>query len=233
MSVKKVIHKRIDLTLLVLVLAFSLSALCMLSTRGLGWFASNDRVEGAGMSVAVNLPSGFEGELTCYPITEIVDTSYTVSYEEQVFSLPTNDPNSIIYTEYKKALAVIININSSAGGSVHVSLSSSTGLDGVASADNKISNCIKISAATLSDDLTVATKTDATYRFISIDGGVATKAQNLDLGRFDVTVGENRICFIIEYDETLLEYVSQRILSADPNTFRVTYSNDIAFGVAE
>jgi hypothetical protein len=79
----------------------------------------------------------------------------------------------------------------------------------------------------------VATKTDATYRFISITDGVATKTQQIDLGSFTLSEGENKICFLIEYDEELLEYVSQRILSVDPNAFRVVYSNDIVFSVID
>ena len=216
-----------------LVLALSIFALGVLGNEGLGWFASNDKVLGSGMGVQVKLETGIDGELKCFPITDIIDDTYTVSYEEEVYSLPTNDPNSIIYTEYKKALAVILTFNSSTGGSVSVALSASSGLDGVDSTDNKISNCIKISPATLSDDLTVASKADTAYTFISVNDGVASKVSSLDLGRFPLTAGENKVCFLIEYDENLLEYVSRRILSKDPNVFRVTYSNDIAFSVTD
>ena len=230
---KKLVYSKASLILTGLVLMLSIIAQGALVSEGLGWFARNDRVDSAGMSISVSLPDGLQGKLNSYPVTDIVDTQYTLSYDEEVFSLPTNDPNAIIYTEYKKALAVIITVNSSDGESISLALSASTGLEGVDSADNRISNCIKISHATLNEDFSVAEKTDTSFRFISITDGVASKVSSISLGSFSLTAGENKICFLIEYDESLLEYVSRQILSKDPNTFRVTYSNDIAFSITK
>ncbi|MBR5242262.1 MAG: hypothetical protein IKV20_03895 [Clostridia bacterium] len=229
----KVVSRKITLTLLELSLLIAVVALAMLSNSGLGWFASNDRVDATEMSVSVRVSSGLTGELKSYPVTDITDDLYTIFYGEESYSLPINDPNSITYSEYKKALAIIITLNASSATEVRVSLSASSADENIDSVINKISNCIKVSTATLSEDLGVATKSQQSLSFLSVTDGEAKKSRLIDFGRFALAEGENRIVFLIEYDEELLDFISRRILKQDPGAFRITYANDINFTITE
>ena len=228
----KTVNSRVTLILFGLVLAVSIFALGMLGNKGLGWFADNDEVDAAGMSVSVNADTLITGGLESYPVTVIEGNAYTVSYDRQMYSLPTDDPNGISYSEYKKALVVIITLDAHAAGTVHVLLSASGGADTIDNvADNKISNCIQISAATLSADGSVATKGGTSYSFVTISDGAATKTEEINFGYFDVVEGENKLCFLIEYSDALLRYISEKILSLNTGDLLVNYENDLTFMV--
>lgn len=67
----KTVSSRVTLILFGLVLAVSIFALGMLGNKGLGWFADNDEVDAAGMSVSVNAVPGTVIKVDYYEISSI------------------------------------------------------------------------------------------------------------------------------------------------------------------
>ena len=93
------------------------------------WFASNSGVSADGFGVKVKNEASASAFLKSYAVTEInYETgAYTTAFEESMEShiLPTEDPNGISYSEYKKALAVVLSVTASEAQTVTVKLTAS------------------------------------------------------------------------------------------------------------
>ena len=181
------------------------------------------------MSVSVKVTADTVATLRSYPILKIEGNAYTISYENESYTLPTNDPNEISYSAFKKALAIIIDITAEHEQDIHVAISASTGLESLPLESNFLSNCISVKRATLSGaGNDIATTTGDAETFISLDGAEAIKADEIILETMQA-VQNTTVCYIIEYDRSLLEYIHHAIQAAHPNVDFVTYANDLDF----
>lgn len=211
-------------TLLFAILAF------MLMNVGVAWFASSLNVNANSFSVTVQKGHSMEAFLSSYPISEInYDTNvYTVERVEgkESYTLPIDDEHSISYSEYKKALAVIVSVVSDEAQTIRIELDASSNFETIGGNSNFISNCMQISSATLNG--AVAEKGTFTDRFITL-GDTPSKKGVIDLGEYEIVQGTTEICFLIEYDPNLLKYISGQVLNSGSGNAIINYSNDIKF----
>lgn len=168
-------------------LTLILSIFAMLLLNGsVAWFAENDSVTAGGFNVRVNSGMPITASLKSYPVTEInyTDGIYTASFDAESYTLPTEDPNGISYSEYKKALAIMITVNSTDERTVKIKFTSPSGIETIDDVENKISNCISISTARISevDGKPTFTKiADTEASFVTINNGMASKVNEIEL----------------------------------------------------
>lgn len=210
--------------------------------KSLAWFAKNDRVRGSGISVSA-MDYGISSNIQSFGVLEIQNDSYV--FEQlldgsgepvQRYSLPVDDPESINYSKYSKALVVVLTVEVDSDKTVSVDLISKT--DEVNLTDtNYFSNCITIAAATYSQNGNdhIATKSGATRSFVTINGEGASK-DNLEMNFFsgEVKAGEPlTLYFIIEYNRAFLNYIKDHLLANPSGGSLIAYMNDIQFVVSE
>ena len=235
---KKIFDARLGIIFISLVLILSIFALMILN-GSTAWFAENKDVGAQGFTVTVDSDIQVSATLQSFPITAINGDIYTISRETESYMLPEHDPNSISYSEYKKALAVIITVDAHSDSVISMDLISGALSDTVITPalSNYISNCMKITPASLNADGTVATKGAplATPTFVDLSTNPVSKDDSIELMQgVSVHEGEvNEFCFIIEYDETLLDYIGQKILEQHLNDNKVSYADDIEFRIHE
>ena len=199
--------------------------------RSTAWFSLNTNVSANGMSVSVDDPLTIDATLTSYAISEISDNKYTLS-DEGIYTLPTNDPNSISYSEYEKALAVVIEAEAAYDTSINIILSTPH-TDLSFDDQNFISNCIKISTASLDTQSNVATINGSAQSFVTIENSTYTKDSSLTLCSVSLSEATpTKICFIIEYNQTFLEFFSNYILEQGLTISTVDFANDIEFQIS-
>ena len=236
---------RIGVVFISLVLILSIFAF-MLLNDSTAWFADNKTVQGYGFDLSVNNAVGVEAGIKSYPITEINEQTgeYTIDRNAESYVLPTDDPNGISYSKYKKALAVIITIeaNSDSGAVVGIFLNAASPVETIINPglSNYISNCISITPATLSADGKIATKKEATEEdevvsqtFVDLSKTPVAKSSVLNIGK-NISVEKGKpvdLCFIIEYDSGLLFYIAERILSQNLAENKITYYDDLRFDI--
>lgn len=217
----------------VLVLAL-ISALTL--NRSVAWLAQNRSVSVNGMGVSVDAGGGEDVQLRAHPISQIsqIDQStqtYTIVGSVETYELPLNDPNGIAYSEYKRALAVIIEFTCTEAADIEVYLTSSTA-DVTVAADNYVSNCIEVAPATLSDDGSIATVGGDYFKsLVTVTGDTCTKATSVLLQTLSIGEGSTTLCFIIQYNEAFLTYISDRVLEAGSPYSQINYQNDITFSI--
>lgn len=235
-----------------------MSILALLLLNGsTAWFASNSGVSADGFGVKVKNEASTSAFLKSYAVTEInYETgAYTTAFEESMEShiLPTEDPNGISYSEYKKALAVVLSVTALEEQTVTVKLTASSGADTIDDIDNYISNCISVTTAEMSvvDEKTVLTKIPETERsFVTLvtadEQTQAQKVTSLDLviENPEVAANETKLFyFIIEYKCTegerfeLISYIGERVMATTDSAiltekkYTITYENDIEFEI--
>lgn len=213
----------------VLVLAL-ISALTL--NRSVAWLAQNRSVSVNGMGVTVDASGGEDVQLRAHPISQIdlPAQAYTVVGSIEPYELPLNDPNGIAYSEYKRALAVIIEFTCTDAADIEIYLTSSTA-DVTIAADNYVSNCIEIAPATLSEDGSIATVSGDFKSLVTVTGDTCTKATSVLLQTLSISEGSTTLCFIIEYNEAFLTYISDRVLAAGSPYSQINYQNDITFSI--
>ncbi len=228
----------VSATLILSIFAF------MLMNGSAAWFADSHDVQANGFSVNVNTDVSVTATLESYPVTQIDEQTgvYTLSKNEQSYVLPIYDEAGISYNEtsFRRALVVIINIESHSACNITVNLTHSSDeadLEGSLSAldNNKISNVVSITEATLND--TTATKNAQGKSFVSIATDPETgtsSAQKTDI----ITLKQEALgqqtkqyCFIIEYNERLIDYIGEKIMTLNPDKFEITFLNDIEFQI--
>ena len=194
----------------------------------LGWFSSNDTVTAGSMQVSIRDIKDFSVQLTSYSISAISGDNYTISDNES-YVLPTLDPSGIVYSQYERALAVIITITAKTDTSA--SLSMKTIHNQVSFAQkNFISNCVKVSSATVNGN--VATRSANTQSFVSTTDGVS-KVSTLSLvDGLPMEAGEElTLCVIIEYNEKAIAALFEGARGQGNDFDQMSFTNDIAFVV--
>lgn len=219
---------------LAVTMILSVFALMMLN-GSTAWFTSSDEVEATGFTVMTDADFGVTATLKSYPVigTDFETGAYPIYYETESYTLPTHDPNGISYSKFGKALAIIIQIEAESQYDLDFDITASTGLDHISEVNNMISNCISVSAAELSEDGSVAIKGDVAQSFVTVSEDGVEKKTTLALHDVIVPAGSSNVCFLIEYDMSLLGYISNEIYTKHPDEFYVNYSNDIVFTVSK
>lgn len=238
---KKHIDAKLGIVFISLVLILSIFAL-MLLNGSVAWLANSINADANGMKVSVKSDMSVIATLKSHPVTKIDGNDYTIpSRDIESYEIPTHDPNGISYSEYKKALAVIITVDAHVDSTVSIVLhrDETSGVETITTPglSNYISNCIKITPATIAEDGTVATKGAAlaTPTFVNLSTDPVTKSEDIKLVEHaPVYEGEvNEFCFIIEYDAGLLAYIEQKIIEQHLADNEVSYLNDIKFLIFE
>lgn len=248
----KQIHLKISIMLVALTLILSIFAMLLLN-GSVAWFAENDRVTAGGFNVRVNSGMSITASLKSYPITDIDYSGgiYTASFDAESYTLPTEDPNGISYSEYKKALAIMITLTAADERTVKIKFTSPSGIETIDDVENKISNCISISTARISevDGKPTFTKiADTEASFVTINNGVASKVNEIELtlDNPNVSVGKNDFYFILEYKYSkenkyeLISYIGELVMSnqaniplLEANENQIHYHHDVEFEVYE
>ena len=217
---------RLISTALILIFAF----LAFFNINGtLGWFSSNDEVSASGMNVSIRDIKDFTVELKSYSVDSVSGADYSVSDNES-YVLPTLDPSGIVYNQYERALVVMITIT--ALNDANASLSLKTIHNELSyEQENFISNCIKVSSATINGNL--ATRSSDTQSFVSITNGVASKDSSLTiLDEFQMNKGDElTLCFILEYNESAIAALFEGARGEGNNFDQMSFTNDLAFVV--
>lgn len=184
-----------------------LCTLFVMSTLNLStaWFSRNKIVAANGMHMIATLPKSDSVTLEPYAISDISENVYTLS-GQQSYTLPSHDPDGIIYNPHKKAIAVLIDVFFEAESDIMIVLQSqSTSI--TFGQNNVISNCMKISPATYDPTTRTATiSNDAQAQsFVTIENDTATKTPSLTLYTGAAEAEQKlELCFIIEYNQDFL-----------------------------
>ena len=235
---KKQVNAQIGIVFASLTLILGIFALFLLNGSA-AWFASSNTVDANGFTVKVDTDNLVTATLKSYPITDINEETraYTVSRSKERYELPTDDPNSIGYSEYKKALAIIITVESHANTTIDIFLKADSTVSTVITPtlSNYISNCISITPADLSDDGLTATRKEDSFSqvFVDLSKNPIEKSMALTLSEnINVTEGSTQnICFIIEYDDALLQYIGDKILEQHLSDNKINYYDDLEFQI--
>ena len=218
------------LTCAVTAVALILSFVAYLSLDdSLAWFSNNKEVTAQGMSVSVK-GTDYTVSLESYGVTDINGSEYTYdSAKGQWFELPTYDVQGISYSEYSKALIVVITVQSSFAEpkelNVRLVTTGNRGFDW--EADNVFSNCMQITPAQINENGKI-TKNANPQSFLllpqeQVQPATPEKASELNLATIIVPEGETKAYFIIEYSS----YFLGQIGSAGSGV--VEYTSDIHF----
>ena len=241
MMVKKHLGAMLGVVCVLFTLIVSIVAYLLLN-GSTAWFAENKEVDAGGMQVTVESGIGVEVSLKSHPVTEIEGNEYTIpSRDVESYEIPTHDPSSISYSQYKKALAVIITVDAHVDSTVSICLyrDETSGVDTITTpgVSNYISNCMKITPAEIAEGGVVATKGAelSVSTFVDLNSDPITKRESITLVEHAPVYADrvNEFCFIIEYDLDLLGYIEEGILAQHLNDNEVTYFGDIDFRVFE
>jgi hypothetical protein len=201
--------------------------------KSVAWFSQNESVSGKGMSVSVEKPLEITASLVSYPVTAISsDGVYTIYSTKESYELPLRDPNNISFSEFEKALVVIIQL--SCDENISVDVSAETIHEDISQeAENYVSNCIKITPALLNNDQTTAKLNGSPTSFITKNGDAWEKTDSLVFCSLDLVAGESQtICLVMEYNEEYLNAFGEYLLEQKDLTItQIDYSNDIEFHI--
>lgn len=231
------------LTCVVTAIALVVSVAAFFSLdKSLAWFAKNETVSSRGVSVSVT-DYGISSTVQSFGVLELRDASYTFEQQLdasgellQIYSLPIDDPESINYSKYSKALVVVLTVEVNDDKNVTVDLISKTNEINLSN-NNYFSNCITVAPATyaLSGGNHIATKSGETRSFVTVSGDSITK-NTLQMRFFSGEVKASEpltLYFVIEYNRAFLDYIKDYVLANNPGYSLINYMNDIQFVVSE
>ena len=86
-------------------------------SKSKAWFSYNTNVDSGGMQISVEAPPNISASVKSYGVIDINDDNNVFMLEPMVngarpelYALPTDDPNNILYSKYHKALVLMIEI---------------------------------------------------------------------------------------------------------------------------
>jgi hypothetical protein len=237
----KLYRAKIGIAFTALALIFSIFGLLLLN-GSTAWYSQNDIVKANGIGVKLQGSAGVTASLKSYAVPEIDSETgeYIFDTTEEVYELPTHDPNSISYLDREKALVIELTVTSENSQKIDIKLSASSAadtingiiVDGKTYVNNYISNCIKIRNSTLSTTANthvIPEADSASKKHIEINGETASKVAEIPLLTVTVPAGTSKYYFIIEYDSELLSHISKIMFNQHQDKYRVNYLNDIDF----
>ena len=225
-------------------LAISLVAFASI-TNSRAWFASNQEVDAFGMSVSSYSPAKITASVKSYGVIDISqeDTVFHLEAKDgegnrpESYSLPLIDPNNISYSQYKKALVLVLEVVATDNISVDITLNTPNDTTILNSADNHFSNCMKISDATFDDAKGQAQKLSNTSKaFVSVSNDTCSKVTSITLAN-EVALQKDvptYLYYVIEYNNDFIDHVNNYILKNHLfDILEISYQNDITFFVAQ
>lgn len=222
-------------------LFFCMIAFFMIS-KSKAWFSYNTNVDSGGMQISVEAPPNISASVKSYGVIDINDDNNVFTLEPMVngarpelYALPTDDPNNILYSKYHKALVLMIEITAP-NDDVTIELEMWT--DNVAPSvdqDNDFSNCIQLSAATYDESAgKVTVESGSTPKaFVSVENGECTKVSSIKLAdQVELKKGVSvTLCYVIEYNADFIQYINNYIFLNALEYTQVDYKNDVVFSI--
>ena len=228
----KLVSAKIGIFFATAALLFSIIGF-MLMNGSFAWFAQKRDASANGFSVTVKNSQSVTAELVSHPVTQINTATgeYTLDLDAESYELPIDDEYNISYSKYMKALAVIITVEATEQTTARLEIGSSSSFDTIISNDNFISNCIQISST---EDFSAGAETvqkgGVTKTFVNLSAD-EKKTGSITLGEYTFPQGQSEICFIIEYNDELLQYIGKEIMNGGFDDPLVTYADDIEFRI--
>ncbi len=208
----------------------------ILGAASFAWFSSNRDVSARGMTVEIEEGVSIDAELFSYGISNITDSSYTVDMSEEKYELPLRDPNGILFSKYQLALLIKIEMTVSEPTKVELyaeTLITDIPIEKDTIRENYISNCVTLTPATFDEATNVAQISGEAKSFTSVDDeGMYTKSKTkLQLFSGDISAGTHTLYFLMEYNESFLEFIDPYVMEHWLEEPTVTYSHDLKFAV--
>ncbi len=220
-----IISSGFSLLLVLVFLCVSLVAFSGMNNSS-AWFVRNEEVSAEDLSVIL-LDDQVHATLSSYAVSDISENLYSLA-EATSYRLPTHDEEGISYSEYKKALAVVIEIYAHKDMTVTISLDT-LNEEIICEEDNFISNAVRVTKTTYDPSARTATLlagAENEKSFITMDGNTATKDTSLDLDSIDLVRDEVvAVCYILEYNEAFFDYARTQ----NPLIDEMTLKTDIDF----
>ena len=226
----KHLQAKIGITITSVALIFSIFAFSVIN-GSLAWFANRTQADAQGFSVTAANDLGAKLSIESHPVKKIDGNSYTIEMSQTALELPLYDPENIIPTTYERAIAVIVTIEPLKSTTLSLSLLAATNADSVVSVDNWISNCLSIKQASLNGSTAtlISPTTPAQSSFLTVSSNTHQKTLEIPLLRNTSFNETQQLCYIIEYDIALLDYIAGKVLLQNPAADTITYKNDIKF----
>ena len=236
--------KLIGLNMILVALALAISIVAFASIdSSRAWFALNDDVEGFGMSVSAELRAQITASIKSYGVVDILEkeTVFVLGAKDsqgnhpELYNLPVVDPNNISYSQYEKALVVIVELLSTKDINVDISINTPNATP-IFTDTNHFSNCIQVTGAAYNAEQGRAIKDSlGTKSFVSIVNGNCSKSESIVLSR-GVSLEKDvptSLCYVIEYNSDFIDYINSYILENGFTIVEVAYNNDITFNITE
>lgn len=220
-----IVSSGISVFLILVFLCVSLVAFSSMN-KTTAWFTHNTEVSAKEMEVQV-LDDQVHAVLTSYAVSEISGNVYTLD-ENVLYKLPPHDEEGISYSEYEKALAVVIQIFAHKDMTVNISLSTLNS-EILYEEQNHISNAVLVTK-TLYDSsarsATLLSGAENAQTFVKINGDTASKVTSLPLDSIELTAEQTvTLCYIFEYNLSFFDYAR----SQNPLIEQMSLDPDITF----
>lgn len=209
----------------------------------LAWFAKNNARQVQMDSVRVTIPGFAVTGFDCYEVTTLTKGETTTSINfanELATSLETYDPQWQEYSTFLPAIVVHVQFSYEAEESVTFSATTentsfSTGTTGSGDTDdNFTSNAFQITLSSgpssplgeswTSSSLSYANNDSNSFVTIS-----QTPSKEASIAIDTIYPGDSEIWFVLEYDQTIMEYLSNARIGNDRD---VVFSDDITYLVS-
>ncbi len=237
----KITKRTKTLILLYLNIVATLVVAASFTYTTMAWFITNRAQSIHASSVEVDAPGFTVNNFECYGVTAINSDSSTTSFtfaNEELFVMPTYDPQGIDYSRFLKAIVVHVSFTYTEVAPVTfyaktLTNTFTTGNSAVGIYDeNYTSNSFQFTISpgtTLTSGWETAsvTYTNAnTKSFVTI-ASTPSKTTSLTLG--SIAAGASDFWFVIEYNEAVMDYIyNDRLTNNKP----VLYLDDINYQVS-
>ena len=236
--------KFVGFNMILVAVALTISLVAFSSMRSsLAWFSENKEVSAFGLTVSADAGPQITATLTSHGVLDILEenTVYVMEAKDgegkrpEMHELPVVDPNNISYSQYAKALVIVIDLVASEDVKIDVWLNTPHAIVTIAE-ESYLSNCIQVREATYNDAGNTATVDSLTSQtFVSISNNTYTKVTSLLLSN-SVSLQKDvptTLCYVIEYNNEFIDYVNQYVLENALTIMKIDYQGDITFAVSE
>lgn len=211
-------------------------------SKSKAWFSYNTNVNSGGMQISVEAPPNISASVKSYGVIDINDDNNVFTLEPMVngarpelYALPTDDPNNILYSKYHKALVLMIEITAPNDDvTIELEMWTENANPSVAQ-ENHFSNCIKLSPATYNDSTGKVTINagSTSNAFVHVNDGECEKVSSITLeDQLQLSKGvPTTLCYVIEYNTDFIEYINNYIFLHGLDYTQVDYKNDVVFSI--
>ena len=203
-------------------LAISLVAFSFINNSR-AWFVSDNNVNGFGLNVSPSIGANITASVRSYGVVDIreKDTVFVLVNKDsqgnrpEIYDLPVVDPNNISYSQYEKALVVILELVSTNDINIDIMLNTPNDTP-IFTEENHFSNCIKVANVEYNDAQGTAVKDPLDSKsFISISNGVCSKITSITLSQsvsLKKDYEEESDNLFIGYAKAMFEFIAVLLL---------------------